>query len=372
VTTGSQRDSEELRDGIERWVSAHGDLVPGLGSGGGGVGGAGAGAGPGGSALHVTKVDHADGGMANETVMVELGPDHPGVVLRLPPIEATFPDYDLSTQATVQNAVASAGIPAPAPTAFVSDTQWIGTAFLIMPRVSGFIPGAAPVFDQAITGATPARQEKIHDGLFDTLVALHAVDWAARGLGPILPGPTLDDALRYWTRYVEWAGEGTPLPVLVDALAWCRQRQPDSAGSNSGPALLWGDARLGNLVFDDGGNVHAVLDWDLASIGPPEMDLGWYFGLDRMMEALFGQTVEGFPSKAVAVQRYQERSGHEVTDLDWYEVFAMTRALAVNDRHQRIGAAQRHGAGGTAVGGRPDRRTENPMIGVLRGFMEGA
>ena len=63
------------------------------------------------------------------------------MVLRLPPLDLTFPGTDLSAQATVQNTVAAAGIPTPAPTVFVSDVRWIGTPFLVMPRVSGFIPG---------------------------------------------------------------------------------------------------------------------------------------------------------------------------------------------------------------------------------------
>jgi aminoglycoside phosphotransferase (APT) family kinase protein len=356
MATGSQRDLEELRHGITRWVQAHGELVPGAGAGAVQL-------------PHVTKVVHAEGGMANETVMVEMGPDHPGIVLRLPPISPTFPGYDLSTQATVQNVVASAGISAPSPTVFVSDEQWIGTAFLVMPRVSGFIPGSAPVLDQAITGAPLERQRKIHDGLFTTLADVHAVDWKAHGLGSVLRGPTLDDALRHWTGYVEWSGEGAPLPALVEALDWCRGHRPAGAASGDGAVLLWGDARLGNLVFDDQGAVHAVLDWDLASIGPREMDLGWYFGLDDMMENLFGQSVAGFPGREAAVERYQECSGHEVADLAWFEVFAMARALAVNDRHQRIVAAQRPGGSGA---GADRRRIGNPMIDILRGIVQRA
>ncbi len=54
--------------------------------------------------------------MANETVLVDFGPGHDGMVVRLPPLDPTFPDYDLGPQAAVQNAVAAAGVPAPAPT----------------------------------------------------------------------------------------------------------------------------------------------------------------------------------------------------------------------------------------------------------------
>jgi aminoglycoside phosphotransferase (APT) family kinase protein len=110
--------------------------------------------------------------------------------------------------------------------------------------------------------------------------------------------------------------------------------------------------------------VHAVLDWDLAAIGPPEMDLGWYFGLEFMMDRLFGQRVPGFPERAEAVDTYQQRSGHTVSNLAWHEVFALVRALAINDRHQRIAA--------TTGGLRSDRRTENPMIEILSARIDAA
>ena len=96
----------------------------------------------------------------------------------------------------------------------------------------------------------------------------------------------------------------------------------------------------------------AVLDWDLSSLGPPEMDLGWHFGLEFMMAQLFGQTVPGFPGRSAALDRYEERSGHAVRDLDWHEVFALVRALAINDRHRRVSGdpRQRDAVGRAAVG----------------------
>jgi aminoglycoside phosphotransferase (APT) family kinase protein len=351
MATGAQRDRRQLEEGIARWVAGHPDLVPGSVSGG--VGGV----------AEVTGVQHAEGGMANETVMVDLDHGHPGVVVRLAPLTPTFPDYDLSIQAAVQNAVAAGGIPAPAPSVFVDDPRWIGTPFMVMPRISGFIPGAAPLFDPAIVGATPERQRKYHDGLFDVLARLHAVDWSrSTALGNVLPGPTVARALERWTSYVEWAGAGSPLPVLTQALSWCRSHRPDDGPGTGAVVLLWGDARLGNLIFDDDAEVRAVLDWDLAAIGPPEMDLGWYFGLEFMMQQLFGQRVPGFPDRAAAVERYQASSGRAVANLDWHEVFALLRALAINDRHQRIADEERQQATG-----RPPspRRVQNPMIDVL-------
>jgi aminoglycoside phosphotransferase (APT) family kinase protein len=351
VATGGRRDDDALREGLGRFVEAHPELVPGPASG----------LVP---APVVGSLRHADGGMANETLLVDLGPNHPGLAVRLAPLVPTFPSYDLAPQAAVQNAAAAAGVPAPSPAVVVDDPEWIGCPFLLMPRVHGDIAGPAPLFDPYVTGATPAQQRCLHEALIDTVADVHAVPWREHGLGAVLGHPTLHSAFERWASYVSWASEGDPLPALAEALEWCGRTLPvegvegvedveggEGGEGGGGPVLLWGDVRLGNLVFDGARRVTAVLDWDLAALGPRELDLGWHFGLEFMMERLFGDRVPGFPEKAESLARYEARSGHAVTDLDWHEVFALVRALAINDRHQRI---------------RDDpRRRDNPMGAVL-------
>ncbi|HWF16670.1 MAG TPA: phosphotransferase family protein [Acidimicrobiales bacterium] len=338
MAMGERRDDAALAEGLARWVAAHSEGVP------GGAGGP----------LTIARLEHAEGGMANETVLVDFGPGHDGMVVRLPPLDSTFPDYDLGPQAAVQNAVAAAGVPAPAPTVFETDPSWIGAPFLAMPRVHGDIAGSAPVFDPYVRDAGLARQRVMHEGLVDAVVAVHAVPWHTARLEGVLAGPRLGDALDRWAAYVEWSSQGEPLAALVEALDWCRRYRPPEREA----VLLWGDVRLGNLVFDAACNVVAVLDWDLAALGPREMDLGWHFGLEFMMEELFGQRVAGFSSRTETLERYERRAGCEVHDLAWHEVFALARALAINDRHQRIT-------------GDP-RRRDNPMGNILRARLEAA
>jgi aminoglycoside phosphotransferase (APT) family kinase protein len=194
----------------------------------------------------------------------------------------------------------------------------------------------------------------MHDGLIDALAAIHAVRWEDAGLAGVLAGPRLADAVGRWAAYVEWSSEGEPLPALTEALEWCGRHCPPEREA----VLLWGDVRLGNLVFDDERRVVAVLDWDLAALGPREMDLGWHLGLDFMMEELFGRRVAGFPSRIEALGRYESRSGYVPRDLAWHEVFALARALSINDRHQRIAA--------------DPRRRDNPMATVLLARLEEA
>jgi aminoglycoside phosphotransferase (APT) family kinase protein len=341
MPTGGRRDDAALAAGLGRWVAENAGRVPGAGTGSG--------------APRVGGLAHADGGLANETLLVDLGPDDAGMVVRLPPLDATFPDYDLAPQAAVQNAVAAAGVPAPAPAIVEPDPAWVGAPFLAMPRVHGDIAGPAPAFDRYVLEAGPALQRVMYDGLIDALADIHAVPWEAAGLAEVLAGPRLTDALARWSAYVEWSSsDGEPLPALAEALDWCARHCPPEREA----VLLWGDVRLGNLVFDDARHVVAVLDWDLAALGPREMDLSWLFGLDFMMEALFGRRVPGFPSRLEALERYERASGHTVRDLEWHEVFALARALAINDRHQRIT-------------GDPGRR-DNPMGAVLLARLEDA
>ena len=332
MATGGRRDDTALREGLARWAAAHPGLVP------GGIGAAG-----------IVSVEHAGGGMANETVLVDVGPTGPGLVVRLPPLEPTFPDYDLAPQAMVQNAAAAAGVPAPAPAVVERDPAWVGAPFLVMPRVEGDIPGPAPVFDPYVSEAGPELQRRMYDGLLDTVAAIHAVPWEEAGLRGVLPGCSARDALARWAAYLEWSSHGEPLPALAAALEWCGRHVPGERAT----VLLWGDVRLGNLVFDPERRVTAVLDWDLAGLGPPEMDLGWHFGLESMMTSLFGRLVPGFPDRAESLARYEAASGHAVEEggLAWHEIFALVRALAINDRHQRIT-------------GDP-RRADNPMGAVL-------
>jgi aminoglycoside phosphotransferase (APT) family kinase protein len=341
MATGATRDDAVVEAGLARWVAANPDLVSAVAGGGG-------------AEVGHFEVSRAQGGQANETLLIDLGPSHPGLVVRLPPLEPTYPEYQLGPQALVQNAVAAAGVPAPAPARIVDEAEWIGSPFLVMPRVVGKVPGPAPFFDPYVRDAGPALQRLMHDELLDVVADVHAVDWESHDLAAVLPGGQVEAALERWVAYVQWSSEGEPLPALLQALDWCGRHVPAERPS----VLLWGDVRMGNLVFDPTRHVTAVLDWDLAALGPREMDLGWYFGLEFMMEALFGGRLPGFPSVGESVERYERRCGCAVHDLAWHEVFALARALAINDRHQRI-------TGDT-------RRRQNPMGDILLARLESA
>jgi aminoglycoside phosphotransferase (APT) family kinase protein len=85
--------------------------------------------------------------------------------------------------------------------------------------------------------------------------------------------------------------------------------------------LVWGDARIGNIIFA-GTTPAAVLDWEMVSCGSPERDVGWAIFLDRHhSEGIETPRLEGFPSYEDTLAFYEEKSGHRVRNLDYYQVF---------------------------------------------------
>ena len=188
----------------------------------------------------------------------------------------------------------------------------------------------------------------MHDGLLDTVAAVHAVDWARRRPGRGVAGHhDTRDALARWADYVEWSSEGDPLPALAEALAWCAARlPPEREPSCSGAMCGWATS---SSTRSDGCAPCSIGTWP--RIGPAEMDLGWHFGLEYMMDTLFDRRVAGFPARPRSSRATSCGAVARCADLGWHEVFALVRALAINDRHQRI-SGDRH-------------RTKNPMGAVL-------
>jgi aminoglycoside phosphotransferase (APT) family kinase protein len=319
TTSGGRRDRDAVRRGLERWLAGH-------------------------------PLPFADGALAslvapaagwsNETLVAAFDSGDRAVV-RLPPVVATFPDHDFLAQAHVMEVAAAAGIPVPAPVVACDDEAWLGSPFLVMPFVEGDIPGPASVFDPWLTDATAEEQRQAQGEMIRVLAEVHRVDWAASTelagrLRGAAPHATLADEVAWRARSLEWASAGDPPPRIAAVLRWCAATCPTRVEHRS---LLWGDPRLENIVFGPGRRAAAVLDWEMASIGPAELDLGWYLGLERVLRELTGgMVVAGFRTDDDVVATYERAVGRPVGDLDWHRVFAVARSLCVNVRQARISA----------------------------------
>jgi aminoglycoside phosphotransferase (APT) family kinase protein len=334
------RDPDELAAGLARWLEDRRGLA----------------------GAAVARCERASAGMSSETYLVDIRWTCEGreaeeaLVLRLAPAgPGAFPEYDLAAQAAAQQVAAAHGVPTAVPARLERDPTYLGAEFLVMPMVAGHIPADAANHDPWITGSSAADQEGVFHRVLDVLAAVHAIPPDADGLDGTIAVRDVDDEIAAWRGYLDWYGDGAVLlPQLVDALDWCAAHRPPAEPE---AALLWGDVRLGNLVFDDGRKVVAVLDWEMTTIGAPEHDVGWFLGLERVQEELLGARVAGFPPRDAAVAYYEQVAGRELVDLAWFEILALVRSAAIMTRLSYLRDPARVTAATAAA--------HNPLLGVL-------
>jgi aminoglycoside phosphotransferase (APT) family kinase protein len=123
---------------------------------------------------------------------------------------------------------------------------------------------------------------------------------------------------------------------MVDLFTWCELNRPSTT---TGDGLVWGDARLGNLMFGADGRVAAILDWEMVTLGPRELDVGFFLAVRQMMRTIFGAAdpeLPGFPGRDATVACYEHAGGRAVTDIDWYELFAMFRTGSIVVSMERL------------------------------------
>jgi aminoglycoside phosphotransferase (APT) family kinase protein len=96
---------------------------------------------------------------------------------------------------------------------------------------------------------------------------------------------------------------------------------------------------MGNLLVDDDANVVAILDWELAAVGPAELDLGWYLALDALQARFVKTTLPGFPDRAGTLAAWERGVGRAAVDVSWHEVFALVRSTAIHDHQSRLAVA---------------------------------
>jgi aminoglycoside phosphotransferase (APT) family kinase protein len=257
-------------------------------------------------------------------------------VARLPPAgDGLFPLYDLSAQAQVQSLLSAMGVPTAPVVAMEEVVDWVGSPFLLMEKVPGrLLPDHPGGLSRGwLAEAGESAQRVLYCAFVDTLADVHRLDWRAAGLdflvsgeGAGLGGPDLASHLDWWARYLGWVGPGSAPAELTDSLAWCRSNAPSPEPP---PSLLWGDARLANVVFAETLTPAAVLDWEMASVGPAEVDVGWFLGLRALAVGEDAVELPGFLGRHETLDRLEALLGRELDDLRWYEVFALVRSTAV-------------------------------------------
>ena len=262
-------------------------------------------------------------GFSNLTYLVMAGGRE--LVLRRPPFGADVKGgHDVEREHRVIAGLHPVWPKAPRPVLFCGDASVIGAPFYLMERMEGVILRDRP---PAGVSLDPATMRGICLALVDTLAELHAVDWRAAGLeGLGHPDGYVERQVSGWT--ARWERAMTDRVPEMDAVAcFLAATRPGEAGA----ALIHGDYKYDNLVLDPAEltRVRAVLDWEMATIGDPLMDLGttlgyWAEANDPPEMKMFGLThLPGNLTRREVAERYAERTGRDITGIVFHYVYGL-------------------------------------------------
>jgi len=279
-------------------------------------------------------------GYSHETIVFEVSST--GVtqrlVARVEPVDVSlFPAPDLQVEYRLLEALADEPVPLPSLHGFEPSPEYLGAPFYVMEHIEGRVAPDSPPYPMGgwLLDASPADRQTVWWSGLDALAPLHQVEWQAKGLEFVNGGRTLGLAgeLDYWKKYFDFVGRPVA-PSAERAWTYLEREQPTGGAI----ALCWGDARLGNQMFRDGRCV-ALLDWEMACLSDPIQDLAWFVHFnDLFSDGLGVARLEGIPSRDETVARYEDLTGFEAKNFDYYEIFAAFRFVLIL---QRLGSLQK-------------------------------
>ena len=264
------------------------------------------------------EVQQFGAGFSNLTYLVRAGDAE--AVLRRPPFGARGGSaHDMAREHRILAALAPTYGKVPRPLAYCDDPAVLGAPFYVMERVHGVILRGRPPQELALAATT---MRALSETFVDELAAIHAVDVQATGLAELgKPEGYVERQLSGWTR--RWtAARSGDVPEIERLASWLAAHQPPESAGGAPAALIHNDFKYDNLVLapDDLTRVIAVLDWEMATVGDPLMDLGTSLGYwvepdDPLELRALGLGLTALPgnlTRAELVARYAERTGRAV------------------------------------------------------------
>ncbi|HEV7771401.1 MAG TPA: phosphotransferase family protein [Solirubrobacterales bacterium] len=237
--------------------------------------------------------------------------------LRRPPLGKRLGSaHDMAREYKVVSALGQTDVPVAPVVGLCEDDEVNGAPFYVMEFVEGpILRGLA----EAETFPDHADRQAIGERVVDTLVAIHAVDPDAAGLGDL--GKKQDYVARQLHRWQgQWEKSKTRELAAIDAV---HERLSARIPAQGPATIVHGDYRLDNMILTAAGEVAAVVDWELCTLGDPLADVGllMVYWPDSGEDLALGQPANlapGFPSSAELAARYAERSGRDLSQLDFY------------------------------------------------------
>ncbi|MBS1677882.1 MAG: phosphotransferase family protein [Actinobacteria bacterium] len=276
-------------------------------------------------------------GHSNITLLLRRGDAR--LVLRRPPLGPLARSAnDVVREASVLRVLATTPVAVPTVVDVCADEAVIGAPFYLMEEVDGL------VLTEDLPRAYASRGNSIAAAALEQLIEIHAVPTGDAAIAALGRGDGyLERQVHRFGLLLE-SNAARPLPELERIGSWLRENLPASPATT----VVHGDFRLGNLLFDPRPTrIAAVLDWEMATLGDPLADLGYFTAMwsepddePNPMLSLSTLTREpGFPSRVELARRYGERTGADLAGLGWYQVLAAWKsAIFLEGSYKRFRA----------------------------------
>jgi aminoglycoside phosphotransferase (APT) family kinase protein len=252
------------------------------------------------------------------------------MVLRRPPLgELLQSAHDMAREHRIISALEPTDVPMPETLGLCDDLEVNGAPFYVM----AFAEGAILRDEAAAEAAFPVEQRTaVADSLIDSLCDLHLVDPDSVGLGNLSKREDyIGRQLKRWNRQYE-AARSREVPAVTEAHRLLAERVPEQQRL----AIVHGDYRIDNTVIAPDATVEAVLDWELCTLGDPLADLGlllvYWVEAGESTEFMLSGTptvAPGFPSRDHLLARYGERSGADLSQIDYYVAFGSWKLACI-------------------------------------------
>jgi aminoglycoside phosphotransferase (APT) family kinase protein len=247
-----------------------------------------------------------------------------------------FLDASIALPYRVMDAVARhPGIPVPALVGLEMDATVLGEPFLVMEKMPGRVVKQSPNYNlEGWVKDLPVEQRgQVWRNSLDIMARIHKLDWRDGFTFLQPPGggePGLGSYLNWVKNWYHWMrGQGPVIPLMDMAMNHLLENMPVDAPVS----VLWGDPNSSNILYDDSGNVSTVLDWEMATLGPAEVDLGWWLYFDHLFSAGFGvQRLDGLPDREQTIHYFESRLGRKVVSMDYFDLLAAFRMAIVGVR----------------------------------------
>lgn len=297
------------------------------------------------NAFDISGIAAPDAGYSGKTVFLTASWTDPGgqqhsqdLVLRMQAHDhQLFTTPNAPRQAAVMTRLGRHGIAVPQIVGVESDPSVLGAPFYLMHRVRGRTPSDVPSWHKRgwTADLSASQRELLCNNALRELVQVHRINEEGdlsflRADG--LPGQTaLQRYLHILAGWYDWCRDD--LKVGADTLAVALKVILDAAPDTAAETVVWGDARVGNMSFADDLSVAALFDWETASTGPGDIDLGWWLMFETFLcESLGFTRPAGVPDDDEFVRRYLELGGSLHGNIVYYQLVAAFVLALINNR----------------------------------------